>query len=154
MPGDGTTPDGPYCLAILHVKRFSDGLQDPIIVIDAGSGVCSDCGRWHANGLPGMGWLRPVKGGFSVSGRKGEYAIRVRRARGERHSTWLKEELAGKLNWLPWGVRCTPSAGTKSMKTEGQLRRWCRDGPPKGPSWNGDSRPLKGGEGCYRQAGR
>ena len=61
MPGDCTTPDGPYCLAILPVKRFRDGLQNPIIVSDAGSGVCSDCGRWHA-GLPGMGWLRPVKG--------------------------------------------------------------------------------------------
>ena len=73
MPGDGTTPDGPYCLAILHVKRFRDGLQDPIIAMDAGSGVCNDCGRWHANGLPGMGWLRPVKGKFSVNGRKDEH---------------------------------------------------------------------------------
>ena len=64
MPGDCTSPDGPYSLVILPVKLFCDGLQDPIIVIDAGSGARRDCGRWHADELPEMGWLRPVKGGL------------------------------------------------------------------------------------------
>ena len=85
VPGDGTTPNGPYCLAILHVERFRDGLQDPSIASDAGSGVCNDCGRWHANGLPEMGWLRPVKGGLALVDERGD--MRYETGERERNGT-------------------------------------------------------------------
>ena len=43
--------------------------------------------------------------------------------RGERHSTWLEEELTGMLNWLPWGAHCTPSAGDQADEDGGAAEK-------------------------------